>query len=126
MTRAMIVTVLARYEGVDTTSGELWYTEGAQWAVNNGISDGTNLDAAVTREQLVTMLYRYAGEPAATGSASSFTDGDDVSSWAADAMSWAIGASLVGGVGNNTLNPQGTATRAEVATILMRFISNLD
>ena len=126
MTRAMIVTVLARYEGVDTTSGELWYTEGAQWAVNNGISDGTNLDAAVTREQLVTMLYRYAGEPAATGSASSFTDGDDVSSWAADAMSWAIGACLVGGVGNNTLNPQGTATRAEVATILMRFISNLD
>ena len=72
------------------------------------------------------MLYRYAGEPAATGSASSFTDGDDVSSWAADAMSWAIGACLVGGVGNNTLNPQGTATRAEVATILMRFISNLD
>ena len=123
MTRAMIVTVLARYVGVDTSVGDTWYAAGAQWAVSMGISDGTDLDSSVTREQLVTMLYRYAGEPAVTGDTSAFTDSDDVSDWAADAMTWAIETGLIAGMGNNTLSPQGTATRAQVATILMRFLS---
>lgn len=60
MTRAMIVTVLARFEGVDTTTGSTWYEAGQQWAMENGVSDGTNMDASLTREQLATMLYRYA------------------------------------------------------------------
>ena len=123
MTRAMILTVLARYEGMDTSVGSTWYEVGARWAMENGISDGTNLNDPVTREQLVTMLYRYVGEPAVTGDTSAFTDGDDVSTWASDAMTWAVQTGLIAGMGNNTLAPQGTATRAQVATILMRFIS---
>ena len=60
MTRGMIVTVLARFEGVGTTTGSIWYDAGAAWTVENGISDASNMDASLTREQLVTMLYRYA------------------------------------------------------------------
>lgn len=123
MTRAMIVTVLARYEGVDTNLGETWYEAGARWAVENGISDGSNLDQALTREQLATMLYRYMGEPAANGDLTGFSDADSVSGYAADAMTWAVENGLIGGMGDGTLNPQGPATRAQVATILARFVA---
>ena len=60
MTRAMIVTVLARYEGVDTATGTTWYEAGQQWAMENGISDGSNMEQGLSREQLATMLCRYA------------------------------------------------------------------
>lgn len=122
MTRAMIVTVLARYEGVDTSAGDEWYEAGARWAVENGISDGTNLDAFVTREQLVTMLYRYAGEPEVTGDLGDFTDKSSVSDWAYSAMVWGIDQGLINGMGDGSLNPQGKATRAQVAAILARFV----
>ena len=125
MTRAMVVTVLARYEGVDTTAGSTWYEAGVQWAKDNGVSDGTNLDNSVTREQLVTMLYRYAGSPAVTGGVTGFTDAGSINDWAADAMAWATQTGLLGGVGNDLIKPQGDASRAQVATILMRFISNI-
>ena len=124
MSRAMLVTVLARFEGVDTTGGDTWYGAGRQWAMENGISDGANMDQVLTREQLATMLYRYAGSPAADGAITHFSDGDKVSSYAADAMQWAVSHGLIGGMGDNTLNPQGNATRAQVAAILMRFIEN--
>ena len=124
MSRAMLVTVLARFEGVDTTGGDTWYGAGRQWAMENGISDGANMDQVLTREQLATMLYRYAGSPAADGTITHFSDGDKVSSYAADAMQWAVSHGLIGGMGDNTLNPQGNATRAQVAAILMRFIEN--
>lgn len=86
MTRAMLMTVLARYEGVDTTAGSQWYEAGVKWAMENGISDGTNLDASVTREQLATMLYRYVGEPEVTGTLNGFADAGSVSDWAKDGM----------------------------------------
>ena len=82
------------------------------------------MDQVLTREQLATMLYRYAGSPAADGTITHFSDGDKVSSYAADAMQWAVSHGLIGGMGDNTLNPQGNATRAQVAAILMRFIEN--
>ena len=122
MTRAMIVTVLARYEGVDTSAGDNWYEAGAQWAVENGVSDGTNLDNSVTREQLAAMLYRYAGEPEVTGDLGDFTDKDSVSDWASSAMIWAVDQGLIDGMGDGSLNPQGNATRAQVAAILTRFV----
>lgn len=122
MTRAMVLTVLARYEGVDTDTGDTWYQAGADWAMKTGISDGTNLMDSVTREQLALMLYRYAGETETEGSLSAFPDAGSVSQWAAQAMAWAVESGLITGDGAGQLNPQGTASRAEVATLLARFV----
>ena len=127
MTRAMIVTVLARFEGVDTTTGSTWYEAGQQWAVENGVSDGTNMDASLTREQLATMLYRYAqsaGIDTAQGGMAirEYADFEQISGYAVEAMTWAVNTGLISGTSTTTLSPQGEATRAQVATILMRFI----
>ena len=125
MTRAMIVTVLARFEGVDTTTGSTWYEAGQQWAVANGVSDGTNMDQGLSREQLATMLWRYAGSPSVSNSLSGYTDAGTVSSYAQQAMAWCVEQGIIGGTTTTTLSPQGPATRAQVATILMRFIEGM-
>ena len=119
-TRGMLMTVLARYAGEDTTGGATWYEKGMNWAKAKGVSDGTNPTVKITREQLVTMLYRYAGSPAANGSLDSFSDAASVNSYAANAMQWAVANGIVNGL-NGKLNPQNNATRAQVAAILMRF-----
>ncbi|MCI7209481.1 MAG: S-layer homology domain-containing protein [Butyricicoccus sp.] len=114
------MTVLARYAGEDTTGGAPWYQKGMEWAKAHGVSDGTNPEVNITREQLVTMLYRYAGSPAASGSLDNFSDASTVSSYAVNAMQWAVANGIVNG-SNGKLNPKNNATRAEVAAILMRF-----
>ena len=119
-TRGMLMTVLARYAGEDTTGGNPWYQKGMEWAKANGVSDGTNPEVNITREQLVTMLYRYAGSPKANGSLDSFSDAASVSSYAVNAMQWAVANGIVNG-SNGKLNPKNNAIRAEVAAILMRF-----
>ena len=119
-TRAMLMTVLARYAGEDTAGGATWYEKGMNWAKAKGVSDGTNPNANITREQLVTMMYRYAGSPKADGKLDSFSDAASVSTYAADAMQWAVANGIVNG-SNGKLNPQNNATRAQVAAILMRF-----
>ena len=119
-TRGMLMTVLARYAGTDTTDSTPWYQKGMEWAKANGVSDGTNPEVNITREQLVTMLYRYAGSPKANGSLDSFSDAASVSSYAVNAMQWAVANGIVNG-SNGKLNPKNNATRAEVAAILMRF-----
>ncbi len=123
-TRGMIVTMLARLEGVDT-AGTPWYAAGRKWAMDTGISDGTNMTGAVTREQLAAILYRYAKQKGydVTKSAAltSFTDADTVSSYAVEAMQWAVASGLIQGSGSR-LSPKATASRAQVATILMRFM----
>lgn len=119
-TRAMLMTVLARYAGEDTTGGATWYEKSMEWAKAKGVSDGTNPNANITREQLVTMMYRYAGSPKADGKLDSFSDAASVSIYAADAMQWAVANGIVNG-SNGKLNPQNNATRAQVAAILMRF-----
>ena len=124
MTRGMIVTVLARLEGVDTTKGSTWYEAGRQWSMENGISDGTNMEGSLTREQLATMLYRYAGSPAVSGTITGFVDAASVSDWALDAMTWAVENGIITG-SNGKLNPRNNATRAEVAAMLMRFIQQM-
>ena len=123
-TRGMIVTILARLDGKNT-SGTPWYQAGQRWAMEYEISDGTNMTGAITREQLVTMLFRYAvknGLEAVTLSENltQFTDASDISAWAVYAMQWAVGQGLIQG-SNGQLRPQANASRAEVATILMRF-----
>ena len=119
-TRGMLMTVLARYAGEDTTDGATWYEKGMEWAKAKGVSDGTNPNANITREQLVTMIYRYAGSPKADGKLDSFSDAASVSTYAAGAMQWAVANGIVNG-SNGKLNPQNNATRAQVAAILMRF-----
>lgn len=120
MTRAMVVTVLARLDGVDT-AGDVWYEAGAEWAKENGISDGTNLNAMVSREQLVTMLYRYAGSPEVEGQLVGYPDAESVSGYAEKAMIWAVENGIITGA-DGKIAPQGDATRVQVAAILMRFI----
>ena len=124
-TRGMIVTILARMEGVDTTKGAAWYAAGREWAMKNGISDGTNMEANITREQLATILFRYVvykGLDLVTleDNLSRFSDRNEISSYAVSAMNWAVGQGLVKGSGGK-LNPKGNATRAQVAAILHRF-----
>lgn len=126
-TRGMIVTILARVEGVNT-NGAPWYAAGQKWAMDNGISDGTNMPGVITREQLATILYRYAKQKgydvSKSAALTAFSDADKVSGYAAEAMQWAVAEGLLQG-SNGKLNPQGSATRAQVATILMRFMEKI-
>ena len=124
-TRGMLMTILARYAGADTTGGASWYEKGMAWAQSAGISDGRAPEAGITREQLVTMLYRYADAPEASGTLDAFTDADTVSAYAADAMRWAAANGIVNG-SHGRLNPQGNATRAQAAAMLMRFCENME
>ena len=127
MSRAMIVTVLARLEGMDTATGDTWYEAGRQWAMASGVSDGTNMEQGLSRQQLATMLWRYAqakGYDVSIGEDTnilSYTDAFDVAEYAIPAMQWAVGAGIISGTSTDTLSPQGPATRAQVATMLMRF-----
>jgi hypothetical protein len=123
LTRAMFLTILARKAGVDTDGGETWYEKAIEWAVENGISDGTNPNAAITREQIVAILYRYTGSPDASGYAfdAAYTDVGDIAEYATDAMKWAVGTGLVTGTTPTTLSPKSTATRAQAATLYMRY-----
>lgn len=123
--RAMIWTILARMSDVNTASSGEWYAVAQQWAIANGVSDGTMPNGTITREQLAAMLYRYAVSKGmvkgpATADLSVFADANSVSSYAVEAMQWAVSAGLISGM-DGKLNPQGSATRAQVATMLMRF-----
>lgn len=124
-TRAMLWTILARMDGADTNSTDAWYAAAQDWAVKHGVSDGTSPDGKITREQLATMLYRYAKERGmvkadAQADLSAFADGANVSPYAAEAMRWAVAAGIVNGM-DGSLVPQGEATRAQMATMLMRY-----
>jgi hypothetical protein len=137
-TRAMLVTVLHRAAGTpkakaapftDVPAGQ-WYAEAVNWAYETGIVNGVAPDrfdpeAPITREQLVTILFRYAGDEA-RASLDTFPDAGEVSDYAREAMSWAIARGLVNGIARDDtayLSPRGGATRAQVAAILMRFLT---
>lgn len=123
VTRGMVMTILARREGVRTDRYTPWYAAGCEWAKANGISDGSNPEAPVTREQLAAMLYRYAalkGRDLTAGENLNFTDASDVSAYALPALQWATGEKILTG-SNGALNPQATATRAHLAAILHRY-----
>lgn len=128
MTRAMLWVVLARMDDVNTnaSSGEAWYQPGLDWAVENGISDGTNPNNNITREQFAAMLYRYAenaGEDitADTAELNKFIDTINISSYALEPLAWAVENGIVSGTSSDTISPSGNATRAQVATMLMRY-----
>ncbi len=141
MTRAMLVTVLWRYDGepregtnvfTDVPGGQ-WYTRAVAWAAENGIVGGLGNDrfdpnGRITREQLAAILFRYSVYKGYNtdqyDSMTGFPDRNKVSAWAKESYGWAVGAGLISGNGGR-LDPQGSATRAQVATILMRFIQNI-
>lgn len=137
--RAMIVTILWRLQGspeaeaaemfTDVAPGD-WYADAIAWAASEGVAEGYEDGSfrpndAITREQLAAMLWRYAGKPEAEDALSVFTDGADTSGWAQQAMSWAVARGLITGVDSDSLSPKGQATRAQTATILMRFAQSI-
>ena len=145
VTRAQLVTILWRLEGepavnyllpfTDVAEGE-WYTEAVRWAASEGIVNGVSdtefaPGADVTREQFAAILYRYAqyrGYDVSIGESTnilSYADFDAVSEYAISAMQWACGEGIITGVTESTLVPQGTATRAQAAAMLMRFCENV-
>lgn len=141
-TRGMIVTVLHRMEGNPSASGtaftdvpaDQWYADAVAWASANKIVSGYGNSVfgpndAVTREQMVAILYRYSQyknyDVSTSGNITSFSDAAQISSYAESPMSWAVSIGLISGVGNNTLDPKGNATRAQAATILMRYCENV-
>lgn len=128
MTRAMVWTVLARLDGINTT-GEIWYAAGQQWAMEHGISDGTNPNAEVTREQMAAMLYRYAllkeYDTAEKADLADYADAASISDYAVEAMAWANAKEVVNGVTTTTLEPQMDAARVQVAQMLKSFCENV-
>ena len=138
-TRGMIATILWRMEGSPIEDGPMdysdvkpgdWYGQAVVWADSAGVVAGYGNgkfgpDDSITREQMAVMLWRYAGSPDADGSLSSFEDGDQTSDWAQRAMIWAVDQGLITGTGNNLLDPQGLATRAQAATTLMQLAEEM-
>ncbi len=121
MTRAMLWTVLGRIDGADVAgSGKDWYAKAQAWSIERGISDGSLADGNISREQLVTMLWRYLGEPDTPASLTGFRDAASVSGWSWRAVQWAVSSGLLQGDGD-MLHPGSDASRAEVAAIFMRF-----
>ena len=140
-TRGMLVTILYRMEGepeyentgtirFTDVNDDAWYAKGVYWAAENGIvkgvGDGRYLpEDPVTREQMAAIFHRYAGykgyDVTAQGDLSAFTDAASVGDWAREALIWAVDKELINGMGDGTVNPRGTATRAQTAAILMRF-----
>jgi hypothetical protein len=137
----MLVTVLWRLENRPEAAGNMafddvedgaYYAEAVNWAAENGLvngyGDGTfRPNRSITREEMAALLHRYMNylgyEFTPVDSLDAFSDGDTVSAWAVDDVKWAVGAGMIAGRPDGTIDPQGTANRAEVATMFMRFIS---
>ena len=117
-TRAQLWTVLARQADADLTGGANWYEKAQAWSTANGISDGSDPNAAISRAQVVTMLWRAMGQPAAGGNAS-FAD-VPADSYYAQAVAWAIENGITAGVGGGRFDPAATCTRAQIAAFLAR------
>lgn len=122
LTRAMFWTILARVDGVDTDGGATWYSRAQQWAIENGVSDGSDPMGALTRKQLVTMLWRLNGEPVVDYLITA-PDASQISSWALEAMRWAASIGLIEGDETGALNPTATTTRAQAATFMVRYLA---
>ena len=142
LTRAMIAQVLYNLEGetssyptvFDDVAKSAWYADAVNWAAASGIVEGKgnnkfDPNAAITRQEMAAILYRYSElkgyDVSDVDSLSSFTDADKVASWAKEPMGWAVENYVINGKGNGKLDPTGTATRAEVAQILMNLCNNV-
>ena len=135
LTRGMVAQILYAMEGRPAAEGSYftdvadnaWYADAVNWAASEGIVAGVSEstfapDTAVTREQLALILFNYVNRPETPSAELTFSDADSASAWSVDALKWAVGSGLISGKDNNMLDPQGTATRAEVAQIIANFI----
>lgn len=128
MSRAMLWTVLGRMDG-QTLEGANVFDDARTWAVAAGVSDGTDASGDITREQMITILYRYTQNKGIDTTVTDdaildcYSDTEDISSYAYDAMTWAVSVGVINGTTAITLSPNGTATRAEVAVILLRYLA---
>ncbi len=122
MTRGMFMTVLARMAD-ETIEGADWQERGVAWAVENGVSDGGNPNAPITRQELVTMLWRAVGSPEPKGDLTGRPDGSDVDAWAAKAAAWALETGVMNGDPNGNLRLRAAAARAELAQFLMNYLA---
>ena len=137
-TRAMVAQILFNLSGdkpgpltdaFDDVRADDWYAAAVSWAVQNGVAQGKGAsfdpDGPITREEVAVMLWNFAKhmgyDVSAAGSLAQFTDAESVSLWAEDAMGWAVGAGLINGMGDGTVNPQGNTTRAQIAALIQRF-----
>ena len=111
---------MARQNDADLSGGTNWYEKAQLWSKANGVSDGTQPDAAINRAQMVTMLWRAAGQPA-TGSAANFTD-ISADAYYAQAVAWAVEHGVTTGVGGGRFDPDAVCTRAQIAAFLMRYL----
>ncbi|MDR0812809.1 MAG: S-layer homology domain-containing protein [Oscillospiraceae bacterium] len=129
LTRGMVVTILARSAGAQIMGGEYWWSLAREWGMANGVTDGTNMESAITREQFVMMIFKYAQlsgiDTSARADISAFTDSGDVSFWAVDAVKWAVSSGLIKGKTATEIKPTDGATRAEAATILMKYLETV-
>ncbi len=138
LSRAMLTQILYNREGrperagaspfTDVIQGR-WYTDAIIWANQKGVIGGYGSgqfgpDDPITREQLALMLWRYAGNPAASGKELNFTDADEAGAYARDALRWAVEKGILNGTGDGRLDPRGPATRAQVAAMLMRYLND--
>ena len=138
MSRGMLATVLYNLEGSPAqaqgsgfgdVSSDAWYADGVAWAAENGIAGGYGDDRfapeeSITREDFVVMLWKYAGSPKAGDQGLPFTDADQASDYAQEALRWAVEKGILSGHSDGQLAPRGTATRAQAAQILKRFMEN--
>lgn len=139
LTRGMLVTILYRLAGEPESSASsfadveasAWYSNGIAWAAENKVVNGVGdnkfaPNANITREQIALIMYNYSKlkgvDTTETQGVDAFSDADKVSDWAKDAVEWSVGAGILSGKGSGVLDPKGNATRAEIATILMRYI----
>lgn len=124
-TRGMVVTMLARLDGVSTKGSDPWYKAGMEWAVRNGITTKTNANSPIAREEIVEMMWKFAGAPFVRGDyLAGFPDADEVSASAEEAMNWAVAVGLVEGT-DKGLEPQGETCRDELATLFMRLCTDV-
>lgn len=125
-TRGAFMTMLARYAGVDTSGSSPWYQAGMDWAVEEGVSDGSNPYGGVTRVQVVAMMWRFLGAHEYEADLSRFSDVDEIPGWsgAREAIEWAVDAGVMQG-SDGQLNPNGIATRAEIAQLMMKFCESI-
>ena len=136
-TRAQLITVLYRMANEPDVTGltcpftdvnpDSWYGKAVIWGYNAGVINGTSPttfspNASITREQLVTMIYRYSGDPEPTGTLNMFSDASRVSAYAVPAVLWGVQNGIIGGMGDGTFNPKGDATRAQLARILHMYM----
>lgn len=143
LTRGMLVTILYRLEGEPECSEstfndvdkDMWYSDGIAWAAENKVVNGIGENkfapnSNITREQIALIMYNYSNlhslDTTESKSAESFKDASDVSDWSKKAVEWAVGSGLLSGKGDGILDPKGNATRAEIATILMRYVEKYD